>query len=450
MRSLLVPLVLALVLSLAVVSGVQWSMVARSVDGMIVEYIAHELAQDAEELFGSLALQPGVDPSLALTHFDPPFLHEHSGRYYQILLDGEPALRSPSLADDFLRMESVAPGRTRTDFVPGPLGQELLLYSIGYRIKDARVTIGVAEDLHPIRERFDRLMDRYSKITVLMLALLVMLQVAIVRFVLGALRRVQSDVARLERGEVAQLGERVPTEVLPLVREINRLIALLTARLQRSRQALGDLAHALKTPLTVLKYMASDARIAQDPEFARQLEEQVDRLRSRVDSELRRARVAGGRVSGKPLPVGPELDALTATLRRLYREKALEISCQIDPGAVFNGDREDLIELCGNLLDNACKWARTRVCTTVQRDDGLIITVEDDGPGCSPDELDRLGARGLRLDETTEGHGLGLAIAKGIVASYGADISFGRSTALGGFAAKVTFPAVWRPRADLP
>jgi signal transduction histidine kinase len=439
MRSLLVPLVAALVLSLGVVYGVQWSMVARSVDAMIVEYIADELASEIEELHGALVLLPGRRLSVALTHFDPPFLREGSGEYFQILLGSEPALRSLSLADARLEMEPVDPGASRTDLVTGPFDEELVLRSIGYVVDGQHLTIGVAADLQPIRHRFDGLLRRYSEITVVMLVALVFIQIAIVRVVLGSLRRVQADVASLERGEISQLRERVPREVLPLVREINRLIALLTERLQRSRQALGDLAHGLKTPLAVLKQLAGDEYARHDPDFAAQVIEQANRLHRRVDAELKRARVAGGRTSGKPIPVGTELRALVATLQKLHQDRALEIRCDCDDGAMFDGDREDLMELCGNLLDNACKWARGRVRITVRNALGLTIAVEDDGPGCPPAELERLGKRGVRLDESIEGHGLGLAIVQGIVASYGATIRFGRSQDLGGFAATVEF-----------
>lgn len=439
MRSLLVPLAAALAVSLAAVHGVQWWMVSHSVDDLMVGYIGDWLQDEADELYGSLVLLPGGAASLALAHFDPPFLQERSGRYFQVLLDGEPVVRSLSLAGDRLGMGAIGPGKHRTDLAAGPLGQELVLRSVGYELDGKRVTIGVAADLAPLRARFDRLMTRYSEITVGALVLLVLLQVAIVRYMLGALRRVQTEVARLERGEIPALDEQVPSEVLPLVQEINRLIVLLTGRLQRSRQALGDLAHGLKTPLAVLKHLTSDPGGQRDPEFVRLVDEQVERLGNRIDSELKRARVAGGRVYGNRVMVETELRALVDAMRKLHRDKALDIRCECDGDAAFDGDREDLVELCGNLLDNACKWANGRISVTVRNARGLDIGVEDDGPGCSPAELERLGGRGVRLDETVEGHGLGLAIAQGIVASYGGTISFGRSAALGGFAVQVAF-----------
>jgi len=442
MRSLLGPLVLGLVLSLAVVLGVQWSLFRAEFDAMIVDYIAHELTQDAEEVFGSLTVLPSGETRLALTHFDPPFLEPQSGRYFQVVVDDGAVLRSPSLQQASLDVPAVSPGHRRVTHLDGPLRQDLLLSAVGYEYAGHAITVGVAADLEPVRARFGRVLGRYAQVSLLMFAVLVALQVAIARLALGTLRRVQADVDRLERGEIEQLGERVPMEVLPLVREVNRSLALMAQRLSRRRESLANLAHALKGPLTVLRHMADDTHAQRDPAaFAREMGEQVDALRSRIDRELRRARVAGGRGAGAPLDVAAEIGALAETLRKINRGRGLAIECRIDPGARFGGDREDLLELAGNLLDNACKWARSRVRVTARADGALVLCVEDDGPGCPPGDLARLAERGVRLDESTEGHGLGLAIARSIADSYDAELGFGRSAALGGFAASVTFPA---------
>jgi signal transduction histidine kinase len=309
--------------------------------------------------------------------------------------------------------------------------------------KGHAISIGVADDLKPIRSRFQRLLTRYAQVTLVFFMLLVVLQVMIVRLALRALQPVVADVSRLERGEITQLREQVPIEVLPLVREINRLLALLARRLQRSRESLGNLAHALKSPLTVLKHMVDGDLVQRDAELARQMTEQLEILRGRIDTELRRARVAGGGATGAPVDIAAEITGLVNTLRKLYRERQLDIACRIDQYGKFNGDREDFLELCGNLLDNACKWARSRVLVTVHNENGMVLIVEDDGPGCSAGLLDQIAQRGVRLDEATEGHGLGLAIVASIASSYDADVRFGQSPELGGFAVTVTFPISW-------
>lgn len=441
MRSLLAPLIIGLVLSLAAVFAVQWSAVRFAVDTVTRDFIADELAQDADELFSALSILPSGEASLALTHFDPSFLSPASGRYYQILIDRDVALRSPSLVYESLAMAPVGRGQRRVDNVAGPNGQALLLNAKGYEFIGRPITIGVAADLKPVRAEFDALLSRYTQVSLLMFALLVVLQIGIVRFALAPLRRAQLDVGRLEDGEIALLGETVPAEVLPLVREVNRLLALLAQRLQRSRESLGNLAHALKAPLTVLTHIANDVHIRNHPTLGPHLAEQVEVLRARIDSELRRARVAGGRAPGVAVDLQVEIESLVATLRKLYSDRQLDIACRTDRAIRFHGDREDLLELCGNLLDNACKWARSRVLFTARDGNRMVLTVEDDGPGCSPDDLTRIARRGVRLDETTEGHGLGLAIAGSIASSYGAEIRYGRSQELGGFEVTVTFPA---------
>jgi signal transduction histidine kinase len=441
MRSLLVPLVVGLLLSLALTFGMQWSMVRIAIDDVIHEYVAGELAQDADELFSGLSALPGGGATLGLLHFDPVFLSPSSGRYYQILVGQAIALRSASLSGERLAIAPVNPGQRKIDHVAGPHGQALLFSSTGYEFQGRPVTIAVAADMKPLRWEFDQLMERYTQVSAIMFILLVVLQVVIVRLALRPLGRVQADVSRLERGEIGQLGEHVPAEVLPLVHEFNRLLALLTRRLQRSREALGNLAHALKAPLTVLTQLADDEHVRSRPELAGKIAEQIGILRSRVDSELRRARVAGGRMPGVPLDLQSEVEGLVATLRKLYRDRNLDFACRVDQGVRLLGDREDFLELTGNLLDNACKWARYRVEISLRDEKGLVLSVADDGPGCSTEDLSRIAQRGVRLDESAEGHGLGLSIAGSIATSYGASVEFGRSSELGGFEVVVSFPA---------
>jgi signal transduction histidine kinase len=349
-------------------------------------------------------------------------------------------LRSPSLAGQSLPVVAVADGQREVAGAPGPNGQALVVSTSGRRLGGRPVAIAVAADFAPVEAQFAAVLSRYAQVSIAVFAMLVVLQVAIVRLALAPLARVRDDVARLERGEIRSLRETVPAEVRPLVREVNRMLALLSERLQRSRESLGNLAHALKAPLTVLTHIAGDERLRRDPQLGSAMMEQLDLLRARIDSELRRARVAGGRATEEAVDLPAEVEALAATVRKIHRERDLAVECRVDRAMRFRGDREDLLELCGNLLDNACKWARSRVVLTARVDGGAIITVEDDGPGCPPEDLARLARRGTRLDEATEGHGLGLAIARAIAASYGAELRLDRSAELGGFRATVVFP----------
>jgi signal transduction histidine kinase len=442
MRSLLAPLVIGLVLSLALLFGVQWSIVHAALDAVMQDYMASELVQDADELFSAISVQPGGELALTVAHFDPIYLLPSSGRYFQIQTQEAVFLRSPSLGTRSLNATSLPSGQNYVHPVDGPNQQSLLLSATGYELQGHRLTISVAADMNPIRAAFARLMTHYAKVSLIMFALLVALQIGLVRWALAPLRRVQADVGRLERGEISQLREQVPTEVRPLVREVNRLLDLLNKRLQHSRESLGNLAHALKGPLTILMHMAEDEQVREHPKLGRPMAEQLSLLDSRIDGELRRARVAGGRVAGSHVDLATELKLLSDTMLKLHRHRPIDIACRVDAGIPFYGDREDLLELCGNLLDNACKWARSRVVVSAMNSNGLLLVVADDGPGCSPEGLRQIAQRGVRLDESTHGYGLGLSIASGIASSYGASIRFGRSQELGGFEVTVSFVIV--------
>jgi len=213
---------------------------------------------------------------------------------------------------------------------------------------------------------------------------------------------------------------------------------------------LGNLAHALKTPLTLLTRLADDPMLERSTALRERLLQHVGSLNRLVERELKRARLAGGAAPGQYVDLQQEIGSLVVALKRIYRDKPLDIRCEIRDGARFPGDREDLLELLGNLMDNACKWAKERVLVTLEQGEKLTLRVEDDGPGCPGDLLDELLRRGVRVDEARAGHGLGLAIARDVVTSYGGEIMLGRSAALGGFEAVIRLPGVPAMRHSRP
>jgi two-component system sensor histidine kinase PhoQ len=225
---------------------------------------------------------------------------------------------------------------------------------------------------------------------------------------------------------------------------MNGLIASQRARLKRYRDALGDLAHSLKTPLAVLGSQL-DERAGSDPGLMRR---QVERMNELVSYQLKRAAAAGASVLGEePVPVEPALAELVLALNKVYADKRVRIAVEADPAAVFHGDRGDLLEIAGNLLDNACKWCRGQVHVSAavvtppkrQGRAGLMLIVDDDGPGIAAGQAERLLRRGVRADERVEGQGIGLAVANEIVAGYGGTLSLEASPA-GGARARVVLP----------
>jgi signal transduction histidine kinase len=216
---------------------------------------------------------------------------------------------------------------------------------------------------------------------------------------------------------------------------------LFTQRLERSRTAAGNLSHAIKGPLGLLRQQLLDPALSVDPQMREALIEQVERLRRLAERQLKRARLAGAGGAGLRFDPGEELPTLARLLGRIHAPKILDIQLDIRTSGPLDVDREDMLELLGNLLDNACKWANGRVrCSLSAEAEALVLSVEDDGPGCSDAEIADITGRGVRLDEEVSGHGLGLAIAKEIVESYRGRIAFGRSSTLGGLCAEVRLP----------
>ncbi|MGE0082046.1 MAG: ATP-binding protein, partial [Thiohalomonadaceae bacterium] len=226
----------------------------------------------------------------------------------------------------------------------------------------------------------------------------------------------------------------------PLVDALNRLLRLTAQRLARSRTALGDLAHALKTPLALILHTAEDRESAMDEVTRARLLGESERIRELVNRELARARVAGAASPGQHFRPDEDVPALANVVRSLYAERGLSITWSV-PARSFAVDREDMLEMLGNLLDNAAKWARSRVHVTVDDAPALHLVVEDDGPGCPPEKLDAITRRGVRLDEETPGTGLGLSIVRTIVSDYGGSLELGRSDTLGGLRVVARFPA---------
>jgi signal transduction histidine kinase len=275
----------------------------------------------------------------------------------------------------------------------------------------------------------------------LLFGVLLLFQRLVVRRGLAPLEQLRRELPRLAQGEIPQLSVDAPDEVRPLVIELNRLLTLLDQRRRRSRHALGNLAHALKTPLTVLTHLAEQPPPSHDAQWWPNLRQQLQHIRALTERELKRARIAGGGVPGQRVLLEREITDLIDTLGRIHRDRDIRFSIRVPVGCLFLGDRDDLLELLGNLLDNACQWTTTTVRLTAELNtECLSLRVEDDGPGCPPEQLEWLQRRGIRIDESRAGHGLGLAIAGDIVAQYGGTLTLGRSEAEGGFLAEAAFP----------
>ncbi len=357
---------------------------------------------------------------------DPRFARVYSGRYWQISsrASGEPLARSRSLWDQSLavphKMVSVGP---QFFDQPGPDHQMLRTAALGVKLPAvaAPMVFMVAYDRRPI----DRDIRQFTvtlgqALAVLGIGLLVGL-VLQVRFAMSPVYGMGREVAAVRDGRLRRLAGQYPTELAPLADELNALIGHSEDVVERARAQVGDLAHALKTPLAVLSVDAQQV----EGVLAEQVRRQVAAMSSQVDRYLRRARAAArSRAAGASVALDVVLQDLIAVFQKIHADRKLQFDVAGVPRVHVRVERQDLEDMLGNLIENACKWTAGRICVSATAHDGMVhINIHDDGPGL--DELQWQAAlkRGMRLDETVPGTGLGLSIVDELARAYGGQLT---------------------------
>jgi len=390
------------------------------------------------QLLGLIALAE-EDPVLGLTlpdeTADPRFNVADSG-LYAVLWDsqGRRLWQSLSLLGrDIDPGPLPAPGERRYADItlPGlPPGRGLLM-GIRWEYADGRVAtfaLGTAVSLDPYLERQrsfrTNLIGWFSGMTALMLLVIA----ALLRLVLRPVADLERQVRDVELGRLSQLAGRFPSELKGLARNLNALIDTERRRQVRYRNTLDDLAHSLKTPLAVMRTLLGDGERA-GGEHDAELSQAVDRMEERVTYQLRRARASGSTGLGiEPVKVEPILTDLVLTLDKVYRDKGMTATVESSTSAVFLGDRGDLTEIAGNLIENAYKYGRHRVRVEASNRGAVLrLVVEDDGPGISPALAGHVMERGIRADESVPGEGIGLAVAREIADLYQGKLQIGES-----------------------
>ena len=435
LRSLRLRLLLAGALGVVVAATLGAWLLGSAVDRVLSRDFDRRLDERLASLVGLLDRGPDGATRMRREPVDEGYAQVYSGIYWQVG-SGDAALRSRSLWDAELAQPAAPGGALERVEAPGPRGQRLRIAAQSVRLpgSDARVPVRVAIDLAPLQAEVDAF-RWYAGAAIAALALvLIALLLVQVGYGLRPLARLREALARVQRGEQDRLGlERLPAEIEPLGREIDGLLDEHERRVARARQTVQDLAHSLKTPLAVLAAEAErpGARIAAVvAEQAAKLQALVERRLAPALAHDARARTA----------VAPVVDALLALMRRAHAERRLALGFEGAAGLAFAGSREDLEEMLGNLLDNACKWARARVDVLARMADGqLCLEVDDDGPGLDAGQAARALERGVRLDEHVPGSGLGLAIVLGIAQSYGGALVLARG-ATGGLKAELRLP----------
>ncbi|MDR6773752.1 sensor histidine kinase [Azospirillum sp. BE72] len=406
-----------------------------------------ELANHLEQMAALLEVGADGAPTLRQPLSDPRFRRPLSGLYWQVGPPEAPGLRSRSLWDAVLPLpaDHVADGEVHQHVVPGPSGRRLLVLERALTFPDGappqRIAVAADEgEVLSATAAFNRVL--WSSLGALA-AVLIMAAVIQVQVGLQPLARLRAELAEVRSGRKRRFGATVPMEVKPLVDDLNALLEHSEEVIGRARLQAGNLAHALKTNLAVL---ANEARNL-EPDNAREIGaivvRQVDVMRRHVDHHMARARAAASRgVPGMSTSVLECASALGRVMEKLNANAGIQVNVSVSPNHAFAGDREDLDEMLGNLMENACKWARQRVevAAWMGTNGMLTITVDDDGPGLPAERRETVLAPGVRLDESIPGAGLGLAVVQDVARLYGGDVRLENSP-LGGLRTELSLPA---------
>ncbi len=403
-----------------------------------------------EGLNAGVSVEDGKVVAPALT--DTRALRAYSGRYWQIAEPGpnntiKLIVPSRSLFDQDLKVPPDVVARIAASpavqifyNVDGPLDKPLRATAMQVQLtgRAAPVILMAAEDRSPV----DREARRFAALTAGALVILgagILAAVFIqVRVGLQPLFRLRGEVADVRKSKLERITGDYPSELEPLATELNALVAHNQDVVERQRTHVGNLAHALKTPISVMLTEATQ----QPGQLAEVVSRQAEAMRGHVEHHLRRARAAARSQShGERSLVEPVMDELAVTLERIFQDKGVEIDWRCPDDLCFRGERQDLQEMAGNIMENAGKWSkgRVRAVAAAVSPERLVITVEDDGPGLPADRRNEVLKRGARLDESAPGSGLGLAIVDELARAYGGSLVLGDS-AMGGLKVDLSLP----------
>ncbi|MCU7845031.1 MAG: GHKL domain-containing protein [Candidatus Thiodiazotropha sp. (ex Monitilora ramsayi)] len=377
---------------------------------------------------------------------DPRFNRPDSG-LYALVSGSESGYRwrsGSALGRNLSFSRTVVPGESRIEKAMLPGDEAVMSLSFGvvwedFQGRELIYTLAVAEDLKPLFDQVSTFRNRLFFWLGGAALLLLLVQGLVLRWGLAPLRDVADAVTDIESGHTSQLHGDYPKELTPLTSNINSLIHHASARQQRYRDSLGDLAHSLKTPLAILQGLADQSEPIEDQE-QRLLSEQVVRMNQIVGHQLQRAAASGRTSLSSALPVKPIVQRIANTLQKVYADKNIAWRFELPESLSYQGDEADLMEMLGNLMENACKYGRGKIRISGMAESDLILKIEDDGPGISNDQVSDVLQRGHRADQRTPGQGIGLAVVMDIVNAYKGNLSIGRSDRLGGTEMTLSLP----------
>ncbi|MFC4348057.1 sensor histidine kinase [Kordiimonas lipolytica] len=420
-------------------------------DRHVERRIQDELATYLRQLSGGIEFSEDGSFFVGVPLADPRFEVTFSGLYWQVEDDDRAlAIHSRSLWDTRIALptDPLQVGIIHHHRLPGPGGATLMvqerriLFPTNEGNRSLRIAVALDRaDLDAALQAFAGDLVPSLSLLGLVLVLAVWFQVSMGLRPLDAIRR---GVSAVRNGRANRLPGNQPSEVMPLVVEVNDLLENQEKVVERARQRAGDLAHGLKTPLTILQSDAARLRTMGETKLAEEIEGLVQTMRRHVDRELARVRLTEkGARPGQDTCLSTMVEKIVRTIHRTPQGEVCRWSLDVPADLYVSMDDGDLAELLGNLIDNAAHWALSEVTIRAEtngRDGFISLLVEDDGPGVSEADLGKLGNRGIRLDEQVPGNGLGLAIVRDILAAYGGDIGFANKLD-GGLQVRVSLPA---------
>lgn len=403
--------------------------------------IINRLEEDLEHVMLATQINNGeihIDQRQLSSFYKPAY----SGRYFQLNLPTE-IIRSRSLWDMQLDIEPLARNQTRVWQAKGPKNNDMQLLSLGLNSSstNASATLTVAQDLSIGRRVFSEVYGTKLGVNLAMLVAMIAGIFLIIRQSFKPVKHIQHALSRLQEGEINALElNNLPPEVQPLAKTYNELLEYTAKQIERSRNNLGNLSHGLKTPLAVMQQQV-EALGLKDAETAIALQQQLDIIHKMVERKLAAARITGDMLPAAQMVIPRDLHNLANTLHKVHRHRSISCEFQIEPNIQrLPIHREDGMELLGNLLDNAFKWAQGRVNVQLSyQQEHILVCIDDDGPSVAANKLNQLTQRGIRLDESVMGHGLGLSIVKEIAEQYSIEVTFKQSARLGGLRIELGF-----------
>jgi signal transduction histidine kinase len=441
-RSLRARFVLGTVLLIAVSLVLAGIMVATLMRTYITDGFHEEMQIHIEELAALTAIDEKGQPYLKRRLSDPRFIPVNSGFYWEVERDGFTRIKSPSLVSGDLTGKLAKRTAQSWAFLQGPTGKMLEYGMLRYPEKDkAPLRLSIATDTRLIEQVLSDFNWPLMYVLAGFAAAMTVLGSMQVVYSLKPLQRMKTAVADIRSGKAAHMVGQYPSEFSPLVSDLNQLLDANSEMIRSARIQAGNLAHGLRTPLAIMMDEAQEIALKGETESANTLMNGCRQMLRYVEYYTARARTAAlARIPGQVASLRATLEPIITAMRRLHKGRDINICLGDFPDIVMACDEVDLEEMTSNLIDNACKWAKTRVMASWEEDSQwVVIFIDDDGPGLAPDEYENVFRVGERLDMETPGTGLGLSIVRDLVKLYHGNIALSKSP-LGGLRAALALP----------